>query len=60
MLPNADDLPLGVCKPSICVPVSFSILVDLRFPKLTIDLPWQRSVLWATVPEAAIHEHGDL
>src|SRR5258708_13287407 len=59
MLPEPDYLPAGLTKSGIRGPVPVHVAAQLRFPVPGIRR-WLAAVLRTAMPEAAIHEDGDL
>ena len=59
MLPETDDAPAGVLEPSISVPVTLHVTLDLIRPVSRVRA-WLAVVLRAAVPKAAIDEYGNL
>lgn len=59
MLPETQDLPARLEEQGVGVGVAFSVALDLWAPVATVG-SCSGSVLWASVPVAAVDEHGDL
>lgn len=59
MLPEAHDLPAFPSEHPGHLAIALPVAGDLGVPEFPI-LPRSRSVLRAAVPEAAVHEHGDM
>jgi hypothetical protein len=59
MFPDPDDGPPSFFQGSIVSAVSFEILSQLRLPPGGVRL-WESCVLGAAMPEASVHEYGDL
>jgi hypothetical protein len=59
MFPDAEDTPASVLKDRRLPEIALSGPADLRFPELAVG-GGHFPVLWASMPEAAVDEHGDL
>jgi hypothetical protein len=58
VFPHSDSKPAGVGKTLVCLAVATLVAFDLGRPVIRIGLRCSASVLWATVPEAAVNEYG--
>lgn len=59
MLPHSDDQPAPLAKRLIYASISGLVVPQLRCP-IGVVAFGNALVLFATVPEAAIHKHGQL
>jgi hypothetical protein len=59
MLPKAKDGPSSRPESDVRVAISTSIRFDFFSPPSRVRLR-PRAVLWASMPEAAVDEYGDL
>lgn len=59
VLPDADRVPARLLESTIGVPVPFGVCQDLFAPERRIVFR-PRAVLRTAVPEASVHEYGDL
>ena len=57
VLPDPHDRPSGVGQRVVVAPVASDIPIELCLPVVAVGAR-SRAVLWASVPEAAIDEHG--
>ncbi|BBX15309.1 hypothetical protein MDUV_01690 [Mycolicibacterium duvalii] len=58
MFPNSYDLPPQICEVFGRGYIPSLVVQELRIPGVGIS-SWLSSVLWASVPEAAVYEDGD-
>src|SRR4051812_45881562 len=57
MLPEAQDRPASRLESCVGFAITFDVAVEFRLPELAICARL-RSVLRASMPEAAVNEHG--
>lgn len=59
MLPDSDNLPASLDERFVYFPVARCVACQFGVP-VARRVGWHTAVFWATMPETAIHEYGDL
>jgi hypothetical protein len=58
MFPNPQDMPIGRPQGPVHEPVAGDVAGEFLFPESAIAF-WLCRMLWATVPETAIHKNRE-